>query len=171
MQTIIRISVPKTLRATRPRSTWPCVKRHALLHTSWALWLFCKTLDKNVSPELSEENVSLDTQTQLWVQFCQLSLQQKVFIIFPSFLLPFYWIIWSAAQWINYTHMVTQYLFPTRSPTGSLKWGADLGYLTLFISPARNHNKNLKWNCPNLSWRFRFQSDVGAIWSFMKGTS
>lgn len=85
MQTIIRISVPKTLRATRPRSTWPRVKRHALLHTSWALWLFCKTLDKNVSPELSEENASLNTQTQLLSAILSAQFTAKSFHNFPIF--------------------------------------------------------------------------------------
>lgn len=121
------------------------------------------------SPALSEDKSVPKAPTQLWASFAQLNLQQKVFLTFPSFPTLFYWIIWLWAWGMNCRHRVTQSLSPWRNSTGSLKWGADLGYFTLFFfSPASNHNRNLKQNCPKLSRRFRIQSSMGAIWTSWK---
>lgn len=137
MQNVITITAPKIKTNYRDGGKHgafedTCSAPHfmdirTLMHFTWV-----KSYPP-LPPALSEDKSVPKAPTQLWASFAQLNLQQKVFLTFPSFLTLFYWIIWLWAWGMNCRHRVTQSLSPWRNSTGSLKWGADLGYFTLFF--------------------------------------
>lgn len=139
------------------------LKTYVPLHSLWTSALQCTTLGKTPPSTFWGEICARDTNAALSI-ICPAQLTAKNFPNFPilfNIVLPDYLVIGMRDELQAEGNSIPLSLeeFYWQLEVRCWPW---LLY-PVFFPPASNHNRNLKENCPKLSWRFGIQSNMGAI--------